>query len=49
MYLSDRKVWIVPLEDSRIQLILSTTFVENGKSACEAIKKLMTDIDESKI
>jgi len=53
MHLTDKNIWIVPLEGGRIQIILVpiTSVAANLKnsSMCEQVKSLMKDIDESKI
>ena len=52
MHLTDRNVWIIPLEDKRIQIIIvpqSSLRGQQGKSKSEQIKAIMTDIDEDKI
>ena len=50
MYLSDRNVWIVPMEDARIQLIITLQdSIKTGESMCDGIMRLMSDIDESKL
>ena len=53
MHLTDKNIWIVPLLDKRVQIILiphsSVKDELKTQSMCEQVKGMMKDIDESKI
>ena len=53
MHISDKNIWIAPLLDPRVQLIVipnsSVPADLQRKSLSEQVKTLMMDIDESKI
>jgi len=53
MHLTDKNIWIVPLEDKRIQAIIVPLSAVGSNlknlSMCEQVKALTKEIDESKI
>jgi len=53
MHVTDKNIWIVPLEDKRIQAIIVpfSSVAANLKnlSICDQVKAITKDIDETKI
>ena len=53
LHLADKNIWIIPLEDKRIQIMLvpASSVQDSSKrySLCEQVKLLMKSIDETKI